>query len=168
MMKRSGTPAPAPYLRTTNPNMPMRTIKLFTAALLISMAGMAAAQSDKDAKACAEMAKARGELLTKELNLNDAQAAKVHDLLAKNEESLTGMRGHCEMMDAKAKKQDEATYASINELLDAKQQARFKELRSSGKLEACGKEGGKGCCAGKKADKADKPNALKTKVESAD
>lgn len=129
----------------------MKTIKLFTAALLIGMATLANAQSEKDqAKACMDMAKAKSELLTKELALDKDQAAKVQDLLVKNEESLMGTRGHCEMMDAKAKKQDEATYASINELLNPKQQERMKELQSSGKLDSCGKEGGKGCCAGGK------------------
>ncbi len=133
----------------------MRTIKLFTAALLLGIACTASAQSDKDAaKSCANMAKARAELMTKELALNEDQAAKVHDLLMKNEENLVGMRGHCEMMEAKAKKADEATYASITEMLDEKQQSRMKELIASGKLEACGKEEGKGCCSGKKAGKA--------------
>ena len=144
----------------------MRTFKLFAAALLISVASLASAQSDKDnAKACADMAKAKAEMLTKELALNDQQAAKVSELLTKNEESLMGMRGHCEMMDAKAKKQDEATYASINELLDPKQQKQMSELQSSGKLDACGKDGGKGCCAGKKekeAKKAAKSESMKT------
>lgn len=137
----------------------MKTIKLFAAAMLISVASVAAAQSDKDAKACADMAKAKAELLTKELSLSTEQAAKVNDLLTNNEKELVGMRGHCEMMDAKAKKADEVTYASINELLDEKQQARFKEVRASGKLESCGKEGGKSCCAGKgaKAEKAPPP-----------
>lgn len=142
----------------------MRTIKLFAAAVLISVASVAAAQSDKDAKACADMAKAKAELLTKELALNTEQAAKVNDLLATNEKELVGMRGHCEMMDAKAKKADEATYASINELLDAKQQARFQEVRASGKLESYGKEGGKSCCAGK-GEKAEK-GAKQTKTAS--
>lgn len=155
-----------PYLRTTKTKMPMRTIKIFTAALLISVASVATAQTNKDTKACADMAKAKAELLTKELALNDDQSAKVHDMLAKNEESLMGMRGHCEMMEAKAKKQDEATYASINGMLDEKQQVRFKELQASGKLESCGKEGGKGCCAGgKKADKAQQGD---TKLQKAD
>ena len=144
----------------------MRTFKLFAAALLISVASLASAQSDKETdKACADMAKAKAEMLTKELALNDEQAAKVSELLTKNEESLMGMRGHCEMMDAKAKKQDEATYASINELLDAKQQKQMTELQSSGKLDACGKDGGKGCCAGKKdakATKATKSETMKT------
>ncbi len=145
-----------------NNKTPMRTIKLFTAALLLGIACTASAQSDKDAaKSCANMAKARAELMTKELALNEEQSAKVHDMLLKNEENLVGMRGHCEMMDAKAKKADEATYASITEMLDEKQQVRMKELIASGKLESCVKEEGKGCCSGKKADKA-------TKVKSGD
>lgn len=136
------------YIGRINPKTPMRTMKLFAAALLISVAGVASAQSD--AKACADMAKAKAELITKELKLNDEQAAKVEALLVKNEENLVGMRGHCEVMDAKAKKADEATYASINDMLDPKQQELFQNLRDSGKLEQCGKEGGKGCCAGGK------------------
>ncbi len=152
--------------------MTMRTIKLFAAAVLISMASVAAAQSDKDAKACADMAKAKAELLTKELALSTEQATKVNDLLANNEKELVGMRGHCEMMDAKAKKADEATYASINDILDATQQARFKEVRASGKLESCGKEGGKSCCSGKgakaeKGAKADKAAAASSPSKKA-
>ncbi|MGB6046637.1 MAG: hypothetical protein WBG34_03465 [Flavobacteriales bacterium] len=140
----------------------MRTFKLFAAALLISVASLASAQSDKEtAQACADVAKAKAEMLTKELALNDEQAAKVSDLLMKNEESLMGMRGHCEVMDAKAKKQDEATYASINEILDPKQQKQMAELQSSGKLDACGKKDGKGCCAGKKDAKAKKEQTMK-------
>ncbi len=130
----------------------MTTFKLFAAALLIGTASLAHAQSgNKDREACAEMTKARTELLTKELALDKDQAAKVHELLARNEESLIGMRGHCEMMDAKAKKQDESTYASIAELLNPEQQKKMEGLKSSGKLDNCGKESGKGCCAGKKA-----------------
>lgn len=144
----------------------MRTFKLVVAALLIGAASMASAQSTttrsaqssglksataskEEAKACTEMAKARAELLTKELALNEEQAAKVSAILLRNEESLAGMRGHCEKMDAKAKKQDEATYASIREMLDAKQQEQMTELEASGKLDACGKKDGKACCAGK-------------------
>jgi hypothetical protein len=156
------------YLRAIKTNMPMKTFKLFAAALLISVASLASAQSDKEtAKACADMAKAKAEMLTKELALNEEQAAKVNELLTKNEESLMGMRGHCEMMDAKAKKQDEATYASINELLDPKQQKQMAELQSSGKLEACGKEGGKGCCAGKKGAKTMKDAPMKSSKPAA-
>ena len=141
----------------------MRTLKLFAAALLISAASLASAQSDKDAnKACADMAKAKAEMLTKELTLNDDQAAKVSDLLVKNEESLMGMRGHCEMMDAKAKKQDDATYASISDILKDDQKAKLEELKASGKLENCGKEGGKGCCAGMKDAKTKKDASLKS------
>lgn len=141
----------------------MRTFKLFAAALLISVASLASAQSDKDgAKACADMAKAKAEMLTKELALNDDQSAKVNELLTKNEESLMGMRGHCEVMDAKAKKQDEATYASISEILKDDQKAKFEKLQTSGKLESCGKEGGKGCCSGKKDAKAQKAESLKS------
>ncbi len=137
--------------------MPMRTFKLFAAALLISVATLASAQSDKEGgKACADMAKAKAEMLTKELALTDDQSAKVSDLLMKNEESLMGMRGHCEVMDAKAKKQDEATYASISELLKDDQKAKMEKLQASGKLDSCGKEGGKGCCSGKKDGKAQK------------
>ncbi|MBS1568029.1 MAG: hypothetical protein JST45_01170 [Bacteroidetes bacterium] len=131
----------------------MRTIKLIAAALLISAAGMATAQKDlKAEQACAEMTKARTELLTKELALDKDQAAKVHELLAKNEKELEGMRGHCEMMDAKAKKADEGTYASIGELLNPEQKEKMADLVKSGKLDACGKEGEKGCCAGKKVE----------------
>lgn len=137
---------------------------MFAVALLISVAGMASAQTD--AQACKDMAKAKGDLITKELALSKEQSAKVHELLAKNEDDLVGMRGHCAVMDAKAKKADEATYASIGELLDAKQQEKFADLRSSGKLELCGKEGGKGCCAGGAKDakdgKARKEEAKKT------
>lgn len=141
--------------------MPMRTFKLFAAALLICAASLASAQSDKEtAKACADMAQAKAEMLTKELSLNKEQSAKVSELLARNEESLMGMRGHCEVMDAKAKKQDEATYASITELLKDDQKAKMEKLQASGKLENCGKEGGKGCCAGKKDAKADKGASL--------
>jgi Spy/CpxP family protein refolding chaperone len=130
----------------------MTTIKLFAAALLIGVASFANAQSTEaeTAKACADMTKAKVELLTKELNLDKDQTAKANDLLAKNEESLMGMRGHCETMDAKAKEQDKATYASIAEMLNPEQQKKMQELQASGKLESCGKEGGKGCCAGKK------------------
>ncbi|MFZ1616221.1 MAG: hypothetical protein WAT41_02590 [Flavobacteriales bacterium] len=130
----------------------MRTFKLFAAALLIGVASMANAQStDKEsAKACADMTKAKVEMLTKELNLDKDQTVKVNELLTKNEESLMGMRGHCETMDAKAKKQDDATYASIAEVLNPDQQKKMKDLQSSGKLDSCGKDGGKGCCAGKK------------------
>ena len=131
--------------------MTMTTIKLFAAALLISIGSIANAQTgEKDAKACADMTKARMELLNTELKLDKDQQAKVHELLTKNEESLMGMRGHCEMMDAKAMKQDEVTYASITEVLNADQKEKMKELQSSGKLGSCGKEGAKGCCAGKK------------------
>lgn len=138
----------------------MKTLKLFAAALLIGVAAMANAQSDKaTAEACANMAKAKAELLTKELSLSADQSTKVHELLAKNEENVMGMRGHCEMMDAKAKEQDATTYASINGLLDAKQQEQMKALQASGKLEMCGKEGGKGCCSGKKGAKAKKEEA---------
>lgn len=133
----------------------MRTIKLLVAGLLIGMASTSFAQTDSRADACAHMAKAKAALLTTELALDTGQAAKVHALIAKNEESLVGIRGHCAVMDAKAKKQDEATYASINELLDREQQQRFEALRTSGKLEACGKADGKGCCAGKKDAKAE-------------
>lgn len=147
---------PTAYLAHHKTILPMKTFKLFAAALLISVAATASAQSDKAAaQACADMAKAKAELLTKELALNGEQSAKVHELLAKNEESLIGMRGHCATMDAKAKKADEATYASIHELLAPKQQEIMKELQASGKLEACGKEGGKGCCSGKKDMKAE-------------
>lgn len=151
----------------------MRTFKLIAAALLIGAAPLAHAQSstlknaeastlkaaetERDAaKACADMARAKATLLTKELALNEEQAAKVSALLLKNEESLVGMRGHCEVMDAKAKKQDEATYASIRELLGPEQQEKMAELQASGKLEACGKEGGKACCAGKKQAKTER------------
>jgi hypothetical protein len=130
----------------------MKTFKLIAAALLISAATTVSAQSEAASKeACQNMVKARMELLTKELALDRDQTAKVQELLARNEESLTGMRGHCEMMDAKAKKQDEATYASINNLLTKKQQRKFERLQKDGKLDACGKEGGKGCCSGMKA-----------------
>ncbi len=143
--------------------MPMRTFKLFAAALLISVASLASAQSEKEtAKACADMAKAKAEMLTKELALTDDQSAKVSELLMKNEESLMGMRGHCEVMDAKAKKQDEATYASISEILKKDQKTKLEELQASGKLESCGKEGGKGCCAGKKGAKTEKGETLKS------
>ncbi|HQV37387.1 MAG: hypothetical protein IPL81_05890 [Flavobacteriales bacterium] len=141
----------------------MRTFKLFAAALLISVASLASAQSEKEtAKACADMAKAKAEMLTKELALTDDQSAKVSELLMKNEESLMGMRGHCEVMDAKAKKQDEATYASISEILKKDQKTKLEELQASGKLESCGKEGGKGCCAGKKGAKTEKGETLKS------
>jgi hypothetical protein len=108
------------------------------------------------------MAKAKAEMLTKELALTDDQSAKVSELLMKNEESLMGMRGHCEVMDAKAKKQDEATYASISEILKKDQKTKLEELQASGKLESCGKEGGKGCCAGKKGAKTEKGETLKS------
>ncbi|MBK6409452.1 MAG: hypothetical protein IPF78_07105 [Flavobacteriales bacterium] len=141
----------------------MRTFKLFAAALLIGVASLASAQSEKEtAKACADMAKAKAEMLTKELALTDDQSAKVSELLMKNEESLMGMRGHCEVMDAKAKKQDEATYASISEILKKDQKTKLEELQASGKLESCGKEGGKGCCAGKKGAKTEKGETLKS------
>ena len=141
----------------------MRTFKLFAAALLISVASLASAQSEKEtAKACADMAKAKAEMLTKELALTDDQSAKVSELLMKNEESLMGMRGHCEVMDEKAKKQDEATYASISEILKKDQKTKLEELQASGKLESCGKEGGKGCCAGKKGAKTEKGETLKS------
>ncbi|MCO6483475.1 MAG: hypothetical protein J5I62_11865 [Flavobacteriales bacterium] len=144
----------------------MRTMKLFAAALLIGVATTASAQCGGHAdKACADMAKAKADLLTKELALDEGQAAQVQALLAKNEENVAGMRGHCEVMDAKAKKADESTYASINELLDEKQQKRFEELRGSGKLEACGKEGGKGCCAGKKGEAKMKGNDLRKEMK---
>src|SRR5690606_2730596 len=153
--------------------MPMRTFKLVAAALLIGAASMASAQSStlksaqtsdlkraeatKDApKACTDMAKAKAELLTKELALNEEQAAKVSALLLRNEESLAGMRGHCEMMDARAKKQDEATYASIREMLDANQQEQMSGLETPGKLDAVSKGGGKACCASKKKAKAER------------
>lgn len=136
---------------------------MFAAALLISVASLASAQSEKEtAKACADMAKAKAEMLTKELALTDDQSAKVSELLMKNEESLMGMRGHCEVMDAKAKKQDEATYASISEILKKDQKTKLEELQASGKLESCGKEGGKGCCAGKKGAKTEKGETLKS------
>ncbi len=141
----------------------MRTFKLFAAALLISVASLASAQSEKEtAKACADMAKAKAEMLTKELALTEDQSAKVSELLMKNEESLMGMRGHCEVMDAKAKKQDEATYASISEILKKDQKTKLEELQASGKLDNCGKEGGKGCCAGKKGAKTEKGTTLKS------
>lgn len=144
----------------------MTTLKIFAAALLISIGSLANAQSEAmDAKACADMAKAKAELITKELALNNEQAAKVNAMLAKNEESLVGMRGHCEMMDAKAKKQDAETYASIAEMLGADQQEKFKALQESGKLEACGKKDGKSCCAGKKdGKKADGKSKKPTEV----
>lgn len=141
-------------------------MKLFAAALLISVASVASAQAGMDAKACADMAKAKSAMLTKELALNDKQAEQVDALLMKNEEKLMGMRGHCEVMDAKAKKADESAYASINELLDEKQQKRFAELRESGELENCGKAGGKGCCAGKADGKAQK-DMKSTKLKAA-
>ena len=151
----------------------MRTFKLFAAALLISVATVANAQSeDETAKACADMTKAKVELMTKELSLNKEQAAKVYELLADNEKSLVGMRGHCEMMDAKAKKQDKATYASIAEILSPKQQQKFNALQGSGKLEACGKEGGKGCCAGKKggakSEANESPKSARSVVQAAE
>lgn len=131
----------------------MKTLKLLAAALLIGTASLANAQSDaKSEKVCAEMTKARTELLTKELALDKDQAVKVQDLLAKNEKELEGMRGHCEMMDAKAKKADESTYASIGELLNPEQKEKMADLVKSGKLDSCGKEGEKGCCAGKKVE----------------
>lgn len=145
----------------------MRTIKLLTAALLIGAASLASAQDGHADKACANMVKAKAELMTKELALSPEQAAKVHDILLKNEENV--VRGHCEAMDAKAKKADESAYASINELLDGKQKERMKELQASGKLESCGKDGGKGCCAGKKegaSKESAKPKA--TTLRSAD
>jgi hypothetical protein len=145
----------------------MRTIKLIAAALLISAASVATAQTDvKAEKACAEMTKAKTELLTKELALDKDQAAKVQDLLATNEKNLMGMRGHCETMDAKAMKADETTYASITELLNPEQKEKMAELVKSGKLDACGKEAGKSCCAGKskegaKGDVKAQPKTLK-------
>jgi hypothetical protein len=59
------------------------------------------------------------------------------NLLAKNEESVMGMRGHCEMMDAKAKEQDATTYASINWAvgrLSSRSRCRTAGLRQVGKL----------------------------------
>lgn len=170
---RETEPVPTNLLSSYHkPNMPMRTLKLIAAALLISAATAVHAQSDQAAaKACADMAKARSEMLTKELALDKDQAAKVNELLLKNEESLMGMRGHCEVMDAKAKKQDEATYASINEVLKADQQKQFEKLKASGKLDSCGKEGGKGCCAGKKdakAEKAETPKSAQPAVKVAE
>ena len=136
---------------------------MIAAVLLISVACLRGAQPKKEtAKACADMAKAKAEMLTKELALTDDQSAKVSELLMKNEESLMGMRGHCEVMDAKAKKQDEATYASISEILKKDQKTKLEELQASGKLESCGKEGGKGCCAGKKGAKTEKGETLKS------
>ncbi len=136
----------------------MRTLKLLAATLLMATATFTHAQTDRDAaKACAEMTHARTELLTKELALNEGQATKVHELLAKNEKELEGMRGHCEMMDAKAMKADETTYASITELLNPEQKEKMQELIKSGKLAACGKGSAKACCAGKKeGSKAEK------------
>lgn len=82
--------------------------------------------------------------------MDSDQAMKVHALLLKNEQEVSTMRGHCEMMDAKAVKKDDATYASIEEVLTHKQKKSLKKLRDSGSLDACHEKGGKGCCSGKK------------------
>lgn len=149
----------------------MKTLKLLAAVLLIGTASLANAQSDlKAEQACAEMVKARTELLTNELALDKDQAAKVHEMLAKNEKEMEGMRGHCEMMDAKAKQADDKTYASINELLNPEQKEKMADLVKSGKLDSCGKEGGKGCCAGKKmgakAEAKTQPKTMKAEEKS--
>lgn len=149
----------------------MKTLKLLAAALLIGSASLATAQSDlKAEQSCAEMVKARTVLLTKELALDKDQSAKVQELLAKNEKELEGMRGHCESMDAKAKQADDKAYASINEVLNPEQQEKMAELVKSGKLDSCGKEGGKACCAGKKmgakADAQATPQSLKPAEKS--
>ena len=69
----------------------MRTFKLFAAALLISVASLASAQSEKEtAKACADMAKAKAEMLTKELALTDDQSAKVSERLENHGKRVRG------------------------------------------------------------------------------
>ena len=141
----------------------MRTLKLIAAVLLISAATAVHAQTDQDAaKTCADMTKAQTEMLTKELALDKDQAAKVNELLMENAKSKMAMSGHDEKMDTKAMKQDEATYASIKEVLKDDQQAKFDKLKASGKLDSCGKEGGKGCCAGKQGAKAQKEGNFKS------